>query len=256
MSDAIVSAEPGIQRVICQRLPQHTDRVHHIPIGANVEACSADRCEARRSLRERLCWPSDAPVIAFFGFLHPVKGLETLLSAFRQVNRQRPGSRLLLVGGVESLALRGADADAYWKKLHDRAATLGIQQTVHFTGYQPAEQASLLLHAADAGVLPFNHGVSLKSGSLLALLAHGLPLVVTEHNPSVPELSQSTFVRVVPPRDEDALARELQYLVDTLPRPPQHAAEAGAFCERFSWASVARRHVELYETLLAAQRPR
>lgn len=173
-------------------------------------------------MRENGGWPEDSVAIAFFGFLHPVKGLETLLPAFKQVLETQPQARLLLVGGVESLALRGEDAKRYWNKLHSLVQELGLIQLVHLTGYVSAETASHYLAGADIGVLPFNHGLTLKSGSLLALLAHGLPVVATQHITPLPD---GHPVRLVPPRDVDALAAGLLELLNNPARRTQLGAD-------------------------------
>ncbi|MCX6023909.1 MAG: hypothetical protein NTZ05_19705, partial [Chloroflexi bacterium] len=59
-----------------------------------------------------------------------------------------------------------------------------------WTGHLPLPEVSAHLLAADAAVLPFTDGASFRRTSLLAMLAHGLPLVTTspEHGPtSTPE---------------------------------------------------------------------
>lgn len=60
---------------------------------------------------------------------------------------------------------------------------MGLDRRVHLTGYLAAERASAYLTGSDLGVLPFNHGVTGKSGALLAMLAHGLPIVATRSSP-------------------------------------------------------------------------
>ena len=192
-------------------------------------------------------WPTDAVVIVFFGFLHPVKGLETLLPAFRQVLATQPRSRLLLLGGVESLALRGEDAERYWDKLHALVAQLNLISTVHLTGYVSAETASQYLAAADIGVLPFNHGLTLKSGSLLTLLAHGLPVVGTQHTVSLPA---GHPVQLVPPRDVDALAAKLQGLTGDFSKCTQLGDAGLAFIKDFNWSKIGRSHSDIYQNVL------
>lgn len=145
--------------VIHKRLPQVTNRVSGIAIAANVEFAPIDRTTARQMLRESCTWPKDA-IVLVFGFLHPVKGLETLLPAFKQVQVTQPQARLLLVGAVESLALRGEEAKRYWDQLHALVAELDLSQLVYLTGYVRAETASHYLTGADIGVLPFNHGLT------------------------------------------------------------------------------------------------
>jgi len=107
LSDALITTNSAAEDVIRARLPDRVNRLHRIPIGANVEVTAIDSDLARQRLRQTCGWSSDTTVIAFFGFLHPVKGIETLLAAFKQVLAVHPQARLSLVGGVESLALPG-----------------------------------------------------------------------------------------------------------------------------------------------------
>jgi glycosyltransferase involved in cell wall biosynthesis len=113
-SNAIITTNREAEHVILDRLPHLRSQVHRIPIGANVEVFPIDRTTARTKLLQVANWTETVQVIAFFGFLHPVKGLETLLAAFQTVSNLHPSARLILIGGVESLALRGAEAKNYW----------------------------------------------------------------------------------------------------------------------------------------------
>ncbi len=246
LSDAIITTNSEAEAVIHQRLPQLSQRVFSIPIAANVELTPINQTTARQQLRKICHWDLDTIVIVFFGFLHPVKGLETLLSAFQKVLTIHPQARLLLVGGVESLALRGEEAKRYWDQLHSLVRKLNLSNKVHFTGYLDAEAASKYIAGADIGVLPFNHGITMKSGSLLTLLAHNLPVIGTQHNTPLPD---GMKVQLVPPRNIDALADALCQLLNH-PDQRSHLAEASrAFVEKLSWLSVARSHLEIYQQL-------
>ncbi len=240
LSDAIITTNAEAEKVIRQRLPQ-CQHIFSIPIAANIEFTSTDKNIAQKQLRQRCDWV-DTTVIVFFGFLHPVKGLETLFSAFQKVLTTHPSARLLLVGGVESLALHCEEAKLYWNKLHTLAKELNLSNKVHFTGYLDAETASKYLAGGDIGVLPFNHGLTMKSGSLLTLLAHGLPIIGTQSAVSLPD---EMGVQLVPPRNADALADALCQLLNNPDR--SHLGEAGcAFVEKFSWSSIALKHLQVY----------
>lgn len=247
LSDAVITTNSDAEAVIYKRLPELRKRVYRIAIAPNVEVAVIDRTTARQVLRLHCKWSEDSLVIAFFGFLHPVKGLETLLPAFRRVLAVQPQARLLLIGGVESLALHGQDAKKYWEKLHTLVAELNLSQLVHLTGYVSAETASQYLTGVEIGVLPFNQGITLKSGSLLALLAHGLPVVGTGHSTSLPN---GHPVQLVPPRDIDALAAELLNLLNNPAKRIQISADSRAFMENFSWQNIAKEHLEVYKNVL------
>lgn len=150
LSDAIITTNAEAENVIRQRLPQ-CQRIFNIPIAANIEFTPIDKNTARQQLRQRCDWV-DTTVIVFFGFLHPVKGLETLFNAFQKVLNSHPSARLLLVGGVESLALQSEEAKLYWDKLHTLANELNLSNKVHFTGYLDAEDALHIAIAVTNGV--------------------------------------------------------------------------------------------------------
>lgn len=240
-SAAIIATNDEAEKVIVNRLPDA--KVHRIAIGANIEVIECET--ARQKLLERCGWSENVTAIAFFGFLHPVKGLETLLTAFQQLVQQQPQARLILIGGVESLALRGEEAKQYWNKLESRIAELQLTDKVHMTGYVPSEMASIYLSGADIGVLPFNHGVTLKSGSLLALMAHRLPVIATR------SIDSTLKVKQIPPRDSNALTKALLELIQDSSERDRLSEQGYQFAEQFNWQTIAQAHVEIYRSVLS-----
>jgi polysaccharide biosynthesis protein PslF len=222
-------------------------RAQRIPIGINIPVSTCDRAQARHKVRAHYSNSDDAQVIVFFGFLHPVKGLETLLSAFKRVVSANPKARLLLVGGVESLALDAQQAADYWRKLESAIAQLNLQNVVYMTGFVDEATASEYLLGADIGVLPFNQGVTLKSGSLLALMAHSLPVVATRSPNPDPELDNRDLLCLIPPRDDEALAAELLNLLGDRHKQTQLGEAGHAFSHQFAWSAIAKSHVDVYQ---------
>ncbi len=202
---------------------------------------------ARQVLRQTCNWSNDVAVIVFFGFLHPVKGIENLLMAFKQVLSVHPHARLLLVGGVESLALPAEQATKYWNKLHELVADLNLDKIVHISGYLPADTAWRYIAGPDFGVLRFNCGVTIKSGSLLTMLAYGLPVVATHHDP---DLADEQIVRLVTPRDLDGLATPIIDLLADRAMRSQLSDAGRQFVRNKTWDAIALAHLKIYQTLL------
>ena len=248
-SDVLITTNAPIEATITERLPGLATRLHHAPLVSNIDVAPVDHNEARDEVRSRYGWPLKAPVIAYFGFLHPVKGIENLLKAHKKVLEDHPQARLLLVGGAESLAL-GEEAAWYWNALHGLVSELGLNETVAMTGYVPEEEVSWLLSGADVGVLPFNHGVTLKSGTLLTLFAHGLPVVATRSDPPEPELADGRLVQLVERRDISGLAAALSGLLTNASQRARLVEAGRAYCRRLSWSVIAERHVEVYDAVL------
>ncbi len=249
LSDAVITTNAEAELVIHKRLPQLINRLSGIPIAANVDRYPIDRNQAQQELRERYNFASDTTPIAFFGFLHPVKGLETLLPAFKKVLTTHEHARLLLIGGVESLALPLEEAKRYWDKLHAFVVELNLSEMVHFTGYLDAETASKYLLGSDIGVLPFNHGLTMKSGSLLTLLAHGLPVIGTQHNTPLPD---GHPVQLVPPRNINVLADALCQLLNHPDRRNDLGDAGCTFIQSFTWTNIGRSHLNVYQRVVSS----
>lgn len=244
-SDVVIATNTDTKKVLHNRLPQKKNSVFHIPIAANVEVASIDHTTARQLLRENCNWCKDSVVIVCFGFLHPGKGLETLLPAFKQVYLTQPQARLLILGGFESLGLSGEDAKKYLVQLQALVNELDLAQLVHFTDYVNAQSASHYLTGADIGVLPCDRPLTLNSSSLLTLLAHGLPVVATQSQ----TLPIGHPVRLIPPSDIAALASQLQQLLNN-PDQRSELGKAGiVFGQNFTWHNIIREHLDIYSYL-------
>jgi polysaccharide biosynthesis protein PslF len=249
-SDAILTTNETITRTLAERLPRRRDRITTLPIAANLPLIPIDRTAARAQLRQDCHWPEAAQVVTFFGFLHPVKGIEPLLQGFQPVVAAQPQARLLLMGGIETLSLGGKDAEQYWQKVQTQIHDLALTDYVHCTGYIEADRASRYLSGSDLGVLPFNPGVTLKSGSLLALLGHRLPTIATRTAETDGVLIDKAVVAPVPPQDREALGTAIATLLQN-PGACDRLATAGyRFAQDFSWDAIADRHRQIYRGLV------
>jgi glycosyltransferase involved in cell wall biosynthesis len=152
-----------------------------------------------------------------------------------------------VVGGFESLALPGDEAVSYESELREQVIAAGAADRLHLMGFRDQEEVSGLLAAADVGVLPFTHGVTAKSGSLLTLLAHGLPTVVTAGDEAEPELRDGDRVAVVDRvRDGRALADGIRRVLDDRDLAAGIAARGATWAAEHDWDAIAAAHLELY----------
>jgi glycosyltransferase involved in cell wall biosynthesis len=217
-----------------------------IPVAPNVEPGPPPDRAATRSR-----YGGDF-LLVFFGFVHPVKGVRYLLDAVPALRAVRPGLRLVVAGGFTSQALPEGEARAFRRELEGISARRGIADAVTFTGYLPAAEVSALLAAADGAVLPFTAGVSLKSGALLAALAHGVPTAVTVPDAPDPRLRDGENVAAIPVRrDAAAIAVTLRRLLVDAALRGRLAAGGRALAAGHTWPAVVRAHLELYERVLA-----
>jgi len=248
-SSALLTTNEGHARVVADRLGRTAVRVPLVP---NVpDFGPVDRADARR----RLGVPADAQVVAFFGFVHPVKGLRYLIEALarlRGAGRQR--LHLLILGGFTSLALPEGEARAFREELAAWTRTCGVASHVTITGRLPAKEVSAGLHAADVAAFPLTAGATTKSGALLSAFAHGLPTLVTAADPPDPDLVDGESVVVAPQvRDALVLVDGLARLLDDEPLRRKVAVGGAALMAGRSWEEIAVTHRAVYSEVLRGQ---
>ncbi len=252
----------GHIRQVLEEVCGHVERVHEVPPGVDVEewvpeepelALAALLDEARRdppnpgNANERLpdernglrlarFLVSEAPTVVYFGKLIPQKGVHVLLEALAGVE-----ARAVIVGfGPERAALEA------------QASELGLRAL--FTG--PLEHRHLrhLLAYADVCVVPsvFPEAFGMVAAEAAAA---GCPPVVARHSglaevaAGLEETYPERLGRLAsfPNGDAGVLRERLRELL-ALPaadRAAIRAAARAAAAERWSWAGIARRLLDL-----------
>ena len=214
-----------------------------IPIGSNI----APRPPAdydRKLWRARLGLGDEDLMIAFFGMASPSKGLIELVGAVAEAPRT---TRLLIVGG----AAQSASDRHYAAAVSSIIAQRGIEGRVHWTGYCDPRTVSAHLLAADLGALPFRDGASYRRGSLLALLAHGVPLITTQPDaPLDPPLLDEEHALLVPPKATADLAAALRRLADDGGLRSRLSKNGRALAQHFTWPAIAASHEAVYNDVM------
>lgn len=238
--------------VLRARFPKRPLATVEVPVGLNVEVATGDPTSARAGVRRALGAAPDAPLVVFFGFLHPEKELDRLIAAVAAVRAQHPATRLLLIGGAESHSVPSAAAHQLRRELEQTAAAYGVHDSVHFTGYLPGAEVSRLLQAADVAAFPFTAGVTRKSSSMLAALAGGVPVVATAPPGEVLGPVEVGGVLRVPPRDTGALTEALRRVLSDRALADRLRTMGRARAASQGWDAIAATHAEVYARALGA----
>lgn len=254
-ADCLLVPSPEHLDVLRARFLRHAPVTFEVPIGLNVERASGDHAQARAEVRREFGAASDAPLVVFFGFLHPEKALDRLIAAVAALRPQRPGIQLLLIGGAESHSVPSPAALELRRELELVAARCGVRDQVHFTGYLPGAEVSRLLQAADVAAFPFNAGVTRKSGSLLAAFAAGVPVVATIPG-QVGGPREADGVLRVRPRNTAALSDALGRVLSDRGLADRLTAAGRVLAAGHSWDAIAGVHASIYDQALAAHRDR
>ncbi len=217
----------GRQHHILARIPRLRDRVHLVPIGSNIDPVPAVPFAAALGLR-----------LVYFGFVWRGRNIELLLRALAAVRARDPQATLEIVGGLRD--------DDYHRALLHLAATLGVASHVVFSGDLKAPDVSQALHRADIALLPYATGVSTGRGTLMAALAHGLPLVTSTVPDNLSLLFQHGENMMLAPVGDDArfVAHTVVLASDSTLRA-HLAAGASRLAPHFDWARIAHQVLAL-----------
>jgi glycosyltransferase involved in cell wall biosynthesis len=243
-ADAVIATERADEQTLVERwgLP----RVRWVPIGSNVRA-EPPPGYRRDAHRASLGLGPDDLLISYFGFLNESKGGLVLVEALARLVADGLPAHLVMIGG------RAGASDPtnleYGRRVDQAIAQHRLGARVHWTGYvdDPAVSANFL--ASDITALPYLDGVSLRRGTLMAALAHGQAIVTTQPDHPIPELDDALVT--VPPGDPVALADALAELWHNPARRRALQVAAAEAAQLFTWESIARRTLDLYQELIA-----
>jgi glycosyltransferase involved in cell wall biosynthesis len=246
-SDRVIVLSERHQTIVSLAFPPMKSRSLVIPPPPLLRMTSDNNGVSRRHGREALGVTQDSFLIAYYGYIYPDKGIETLLKAFKIVNSQQSNSRLVMLGG----GLSFLHSPSYLTAIHDLANQLGIEDKIIWTGECPSdsEEASLYLRACDVCVLPFDNGVTLNRSSLAAAAAHGLPIVTTAGEKVETPFKDEENVLLCPPRDARSLALTISSLINN-PQSCRTLREGALRLAQdfFSWDIAVTRTLEALKT--------
>jgi glycosyltransferase involved in cell wall biosynthesis len=251
-SDAVVATNPIDWAKIAAT--GMSERLHPIPIGSNID-CRPPAAYDRAKQRAR--WdvgPRDW-LLAYFGFLNANKGGETLVRCLAALVRAGHPAHLLMVGGQTGAS--DPTNVAYLARVKQLISDLDLSQRVAWTGFTDSAEVTANLLAADCAVLPYREGASLRHGSLMAALAHGLPIITTfapessmteplAHNSAFPTLSDGESALLVPADDLAATAAAVVRALTEAGLARRLSEGARALSHHFAWNAIARHHREMY----------
>jgi glycosyltransferase involved in cell wall biosynthesis len=214
------------------------DRLAIIPDGTRLAAISGEGAAPARDPRRK-------PVVAYAGHLYAWKGVDVLLDVIAAVPE------------VEGLIAGGHEAEPDLARLKSRAASLGIQERVKFTGMVLPSQVGALLRSADVLVLPNPpSAISTRFTSPLKLfeyMAASRPIVASDL-PAIREvLDDNVTALLVPAGDAPGIAAAVRRLIadrglgDRLARAAAHAVPD------YSWDRRAERIEALLHQITSPQ---
>jgi D-inositol-3-phosphate glycosyltransferase len=237
-----------MKRELIEEFHVKADRVTVIPFGINnaVPATDLSHGEARRRLGIR----SDERVLLSLGRIVPYKGLEYLISAFRELRAQDDRYRLIIAGRIEN-------CEGYWKAvLEQMQEGLGSGAILLRDGFVPDGEIEVYCKAADAMVLPYRH--IYQSGVLFMAHSFGLPVLASDVGSFREEIIEGRTGFIFRAQDPEDLVRAVkEYFASDLyanlgERRPQIQSEITG---RHSWNRIGQMTRNVYAGLFSGKSP-
>lgn len=188
--------------------------------------------------RKKFNLPEQVPLALFVGNITiNRKNLDTVLHALVQV----PELHLAVVGTPEG------------SPYPQLTAQLGLNERVHFLG-NPQNVIPELMRAADLFVFPSRY----EPYGLVVIeaMASGLPVITTTTTGAAEIITPESGFVLSDTEDADALAQAMNSLNDDRQLRNQMGKAARAIAQQHSWASMAKRYVDLFEELVSYENNR
>ncbi|MEW6276445.1 MAG: glycosyltransferase family 4 protein [Bacillota bacterium] len=212
--------------------------VTNIPTGIKVEEFSF---RDRSWLKTYYQIPREEKILLFVGRLGQEKNIGFLLEAYLKVNREFPGSRLVLVGG-------GPEE----KALKKRVVAAGLQDKVIFTGKIPKEEMAKYYAGADLFVFA---SVTETQGLVIAeAKAAGLPVVAVRAF-GVTEMVQDGDDGFLTELNQKDFVAKILFLLKNDALRQKFARQARLNAETLSARNCALKLLESYQGLLKNNPP-
>lgn len=227
--------------------PAAAGKLHEAPIGANIQP---DPPAGFQRAAQRARWgvgPDDL-LLCYFGFLNESKGGEELMLALARLVTDGVPAHLLMIGG--QVGASDPTNQAYLRRVQALLEEYGLADRVRWTGFTAATEVSANFFASDIAVLPYRDGASFRRGSLMAAIAHSMPVISTEPAVNIPELRDGENIWLVAVRSPDSLAQAVAHLWRRPALRQTLSQGARALASRFTWDAIAGRHIEIYRELV------
>jgi glycosyltransferase involved in cell wall biosynthesis len=184
--------------------------------------------------------PPEKPTLVTVGQLIARKRQADVLRAMWVLRDRHPDLRYRLVGD-------GPERDS----LAALARQLGLEDRVEFTGQLPHEEA--LRRGRDASVFVMPSTDEAFGVAYVEAMAAGLPAIGARGEPGPEDIARLGHgMRLVPPGDPEALAAEVEHLLDADWGARIGAAAQRMVAEHFTWDACGAATVAAYEEALRA----
>jgi D-inositol-3-phosphate glycosyltransferase len=224
---------------LMQEFGVEESRVTVIPFGINDTVPKSDLSPLEAKLRLGIR-PGEKAIL-FFGRIRPSKGLEYLVSAFRQLSNEQNAYRLVIAG-------RPDNCEDYWSTIENSIAEdVGSGRIILRSEFIPDEETEIYFKAADVLVLPYRS--IYQSGVLFLAYSFGLPVLASDVGGLKDEIVEGKTGFSFKPEDPEHLAKTIdEYFASELSADLSRRRKgiSDYAKDRYSWSKVGQITIGVY----------
>jgi glycosyltransferase involved in cell wall biosynthesis len=226
--DTLISVRKELKKTLTWQTNLLIARTPFIWIPSASLLPTANLTKIQRSEIRQEFVSNDETLLVFYGFMAPLKGVETLF----EVMVNMPNAKLVMVFDL-------CRDNSYHQSLLKKIEQMNIGTRISIIGYLPDTKLAEIMAAADAVVLPFRDGGGDWNTSIDSAVSQGVFVLTTSLERRGYDSSMNTFF-VAP--------GEVNEMVSAL----QHYAGTHIQCETADekWGEIAKRHVTIYRDLI------
>ena len=232
----------SLYKFLVERLGVHPERVQYAPYPVDTDTFKP--LNAKEDLREKHGLPSDRPVVAYVGSLHPARGLSVLIRSFRNVLSRFPQALLYISHPQHK------NEEAYEMHLHELIQNLNLQKNVHIVG--PSTHIEEIYNLADVVVLPFQRPYWVDPPLvLLEAMSSGAAVVTTSVGAINEVIRNHENAVLTKPRDPEILAEAIIELLENPYKSIKIAQRAReTIVQDYSYKVVGKKLLKIYDFVL------
>lgn len=224
-----------------------TDTAHRRLVGGyDVDADKVNTIVHGATVPHTLGAPLDSSGTTFltWGLLGPGKGIEWVIDALGELARRGLSARYVIAGRTHPRVLEN-EGEAYREMLMDRAAQLGIADSVDFDpSYRPLGSLLELISRSTCVVLPYDSDDQITSGVLVDAIAAGRPVIATRF-PHAEEVLADGAGLLVSHGSAHELASAMEQVIRDRSLVANMSMLAAAMAPSYRWTSVAADYADL-----------
>jgi len=184
---------------------------------------------------------NDVPVISYFGAVYHGKGIEKTLELWVKIKKLLGDKPVIfkIIGDV------GTEDTNHFQEYHKyvlkKINESGIQDCINITGYLPDDKVSGELYQSDAATMLYEDGLTLRRGSFIAYLTHGVPIITTMPDKEAEKVIAGAEGVYAGDDIDKMAAKAVEYLNMNLKQRRLIKKKNTEMAAYFSWEEIAKR---------------